>query len=165
MPHTAGRLDTAAYPLNLHDGSTLRCAADRRLARSPLCPRPDVRRPQRERLERIDLYQHHFPSRRVSIPRLMESMADAVDGGKIRAVGVSNYSAEQMRLAHKVLADRGIPLASNQVQYSLLHRRPEADGPAAPAKEVDAPGHQHQKREHHQRRPLARLGNRNGIAG
>ena len=55
-------------------------------------------------------------------------MADAVERGKVRAVGVSNYSADQMRLAHAVLADRGVPLASNQVEYSLLHRQPETDG-------------------------------------
>jgi len=76
----------------------------------------------------IDLFQHHFPSGRVSIPRLMNLMADAVETGKIKAVGVSNYTAEQMRLAHAELAKRGIPLASNQVQYSLLHRHPEVDG-------------------------------------
>ena len=78
--------------------------------------------------ETIDLYQHHFPSNRVDIPKLMDFMADAVEAGKIRAVGVSNYSAEQMRIAHAALARRGIPLASNQVQYSLLHRQPERDG-------------------------------------
>jgi aryl-alcohol dehydrogenase-like predicted oxidoreductase len=44
------------------------------------------------RLGRVDLYQHHFPSGRVSIPRLMDLMADAVEAGKIKAVGVSNYS-------------------------------------------------------------------------
>ncbi len=76
----------------------------------------------------IDLYQHHFPSNRVSIPKLMEYLADAVDAGKIKAVGVSNYSAEQMREAHAALAKRGIPLASNQVEYSLLHRQPETNG-------------------------------------
>lgn len=76
----------------------------------------------------IDLYQIHFPSRRLSIPRLMNLMADAVETGKVRAVGVSNYSAEEMCLAHAELAKRGIPLASNQVQYSLLHRNPEVDG-------------------------------------
>ena len=58
----------------------------------------------------------------------MSLMADAVEAGKIQAVGVSNYSAEQMRLAHTELARRGIPLASNQVEYSLLHRKPEVDG-------------------------------------
>lgn len=76
----------------------------------------------------IDLYQHHFPARSVSIPQLMDRMADAVEAGKIRAVGVSNYSAEQMRAAHEALARRGIPLASNQVEYSLLHRQPETNG-------------------------------------
>jgi aryl-alcohol dehydrogenase-like predicted oxidoreductase len=55
-------------------------------------------------------------------------MADAVAAGKVRAVGVSNYSAEQLRIAHAALAERGIPLASNQVEYSLLHRAPEVNG-------------------------------------
>jgi aryl-alcohol dehydrogenase-like predicted oxidoreductase len=76
----------------------------------------------------IDLFQHHFPSQRIPIPQLMNVMADAVQAGKVRAVGVSNYSAEQMRLAHTELARRGLPLASNQVEYSLLHRKPEVDG-------------------------------------
>lgn len=76
----------------------------------------------------VDLYMHHFPSRWVSISKLMDLMADAVEKRQVRAVGVSNYSAAQMRLAHRALADRGIPLASNQVEYSLLHRHPETDG-------------------------------------
>jgi aryl-alcohol dehydrogenase-like predicted oxidoreductase len=76
----------------------------------------------------VDLYQHHFPFSWVPIPRLMELMADAVEAGKVKAVGVSNYSAEQMRTAHAALAKRGIPLASNQVEYSLLHRQPEVNG-------------------------------------
>jgi len=82
------------------------------------------------RLQRtsIDLYQHHFPSNRIPIPRLMSLMADALHAGRIKAVGVSNYSAAQMRLAHAELAKRGVALASNQVEYSLLHRRPEVDG-------------------------------------
>ena len=77
---------------------------------------------------RVDLYQHHYPTRRVDIPRLMGLMADAVEAGTVQAVGVSNYSAEQLRSAASVLAGRGIALASNQVQYSLLHRRPETNG-------------------------------------
>lgn len=82
------------------------------------------------RLQRrsVDLYQHHYPSNRVSIPKLMELMADAVEAGKVKTVGVSNYSAEQMRIAHAALAQRSIPLASNQVEYSLLHRQPEVNG-------------------------------------
>jgi aryl-alcohol dehydrogenase-like predicted oxidoreductase len=78
--------------------------------------------------ECIDLYQHHYPNARISIPELMNRAADAVVTGKVKAIGVSNYSAEQMREAHAALAKRGIPLASNQVEYSLLHRKPEVDG-------------------------------------
>lgn len=91
---------------------------------------PDELEASLTRLQRstIDLYQHHFPTRRVSIPHLMQRLADAVDAGTVTAVGVSNYSAHQLRQAHAALADRGIPLASNQVEYSLLHRRPETDG-------------------------------------
>jgi aryl-alcohol dehydrogenase-like predicted oxidoreductase len=85
----------------------------------------------------VDLYQHHFPSRRVSIPHLMELMADAVEAGKVKAIGVSNYSAEQMRIAHAALARRGIPLASNQVQYSLLHRQPEVNGVLDACRELE----------------------------
>jgi aryl-alcohol dehydrogenase-like predicted oxidoreductase len=76
----------------------------------------------------IDLYQVHFPVRWMSIPALMDLMADAVEAGKVRAVGVSNYNAEQMRAAHAQLVRRGLVLASNQVQYSLLRRNPETDG-------------------------------------
>jgi aryl-alcohol dehydrogenase-like predicted oxidoreductase len=82
----------------------------------------------RLRRSTIDLYQHHFPSRRISIPSLMGFMADAVKAGKVRAIGVSNYSAAQLRVAHAALAERGIPLAANQVEYSLLHRQPEVNG-------------------------------------
>src|SRR5215212_7371779 len=85
----------------------------------------------------VDLYQHHFPSRRVDIPTLMGLMADAVEAGKIRAVGVSNYTAVQMRTANEALSRRGLSLASNQVQYSLLHRRPEVDGVLDACREFD----------------------------
>lgn len=84
----------------------------------------------------VDLYQIHWPSPWMSIPRLMHRLADAVDAGKVRAVGVSNYSEKQMRTAHAVLSERGVPLASNQVQYSLLHREPEADGVLAACREL-----------------------------
>jgi aryl-alcohol dehydrogenase-like predicted oxidoreductase len=83
---------------------------------------------QRLGRDHIDLYQHHFPNRRVSIPLLMDEMARAVEAGKILAVGVSNYSAAQIRQAHAALARHGIPLASVQNEYSLLNRTPEKDG-------------------------------------
>ena len=78
--------------------------------------------------ESIELYQHHYPMPNISIPKLMNQLANVVEAGKVKAVGVSNYSAEQLREAHAALAKRGIPLASNQVEYSLLNRKPEVDG-------------------------------------
>lgn len=92
----------------------------------------------RLRRTRIDLYQVHFPSRWMSIPTVMNLMADAVEAGKVRAVGVSNYSADQMRTAHAELARRGLALTSNQVQYSLLHRDPETDGVLDTCRELGA---------------------------
>ena len=67
----------------------------------------------------------------------MNALADQVEQGRIRAVGVSNYTAKQMRRAHAALAKRGIVLASNQVQYSLLHRAPEQNGVLATCRELD----------------------------
>lgn len=46
----------------------------------------------------------------------------------IRAAGISNFNPNQTRRAHATLASRGIPLASNQVSFSLLNRRPETTG-------------------------------------
>lgn len=78
---------------------------------------------------RVDLYQIHWADvAMASIESLMDAMADAVAAGKIAAVGVSNFSASEMRAAHAALARRGVPLATNQVHYSLLHRAPEIDG-------------------------------------
>lgn len=79
-------------------------------------------------MAQVDLYQIHFPYTILSIAGLMDALADAVAEGKVRAVGVSNYSASQMQRAHEALARRGVPLACNQVQYNLLWRQPEADG-------------------------------------
>ncbi|WP_309111134.1 aldo/keto reductase [Saccharothrix sp.] len=83
---------------------------------------------RRLRRESVDLYQVHYPVPWMSIPKVMDLMAEAVAAGKVRAVGVSNFSAKQMREAHAALARHGLPLASNQVQYSLLHRAPETNG-------------------------------------
>jgi len=76
----------------------------------------------------IDLYQIHWPFSFSSIESQMDAMAGQVESGRIRAVGVSNFSAAQMRRAHDALARRGIPLASNQVRYNLLARKVETRG-------------------------------------
>jgi aryl-alcohol dehydrogenase-like predicted oxidoreductase len=79
-------------------------------------------------VECIDLYQIHFPTTPHRVDALMDVLAEAIQAGKVRAVGVSNYSADLMRLAHSRLAQHGIALASNQVHYNLLHRYPETNG-------------------------------------
>jgi aryl-alcohol dehydrogenase-like predicted oxidoreductase len=58
----------------------------------------------------------------------MNALADEVKRGRIEAVGVSNYSAQQMQQAYELLAKRGVKLASNQVRYSLLTRQIETNG-------------------------------------
>jgi aryl-alcohol dehydrogenase-like predicted oxidoreductase len=76
----------------------------------------------------IDLHQVHQPFSLSSVEAEMEAMAGLVAAKKIRTVGVSNFSAAQMRRAHAALARHGIPLASNQVRYSLVDRRIETNG-------------------------------------
>ncbi len=90
---------------------------------------------QRLRVDHVDLYQIHWPYTFLSIDALMDAMADAVKAGMTRAVGVSNYNAAQLRRAHDRLAQHGIALASNQVHYSLLHRKPEQNGVLAACRE------------------------------
>ena len=92
-----------------------------------------------ERLGRdsLDLYYLHFPRSLRSVGTWMRAMARAVEAGKIRAVGISNCNAAQMRRAAGVLARYDIPLAANQVQYSLLHREPETDGLLDACREMD----------------------------
>lgn len=84
----------------------------------------------------IDLYQIHFPFTLLQTDALMDALALAVRAGKVRAVGVSNYGAEHMRRAHARLARHDIPLASNQVHYNLLRRKPEKNGVLAACREL-----------------------------
>jgi aryl-alcohol dehydrogenase-like predicted oxidoreductase len=84
----------------------------------------------------IDLYMVHAPISLSSIEAQMNAMADLVESGKIRSVGVSNFSADQMRRAHSALEKRGLPLAVNQVEYSLLVRNIESSGVLETAKEL-----------------------------
>lgn len=76
----------------------------------------------------IDLHQIHMPISFSSIPAQIKQMAALVKARKIRSVGVSNFSARQMKIAYDVLQAEGIPLVSNQVRISLLHRAVEQNG-------------------------------------
>ena len=76
----------------------------------------------------VDLYQVHFPRPDFLLETYAEALAELVQQGLARAVGVSNYSASQMQRTHIVLSQREVPLASNQVHYSLLQRDVERNG-------------------------------------
>jgi aryl-alcohol dehydrogenase-like predicted oxidoreductase len=82
----------------------------------------------RLRLDRVDLYQIHWPFPPIPVEVWANALADAVEAGLTRAVGVSNYNPAQMLRAHAALSKRGMPLASNQVEYHLLNRRVEHNG-------------------------------------
>jgi aryl-alcohol dehydrogenase-like predicted oxidoreductase len=84
----------------------------------------------------IDLYLVHNPMSISSIQTQMGAMADLVDQGKIRAVGVSNFNKNQMITAHEAISERGITLATNQVRWSLLDSRIESNGVLETAKEI-----------------------------
>ncbi|NEZ58162.1 aldo/keto reductase [Adonisia turfae] len=92
---------------------------------------------KRLQLPMVALYQVHWPfDFLMGQKTLMNALADEVKQGRIQSIGVSNYSASQMHQAHSYLAERGIPLAVNQVQYSLLHRKIESNGVLSAAKEL-----------------------------
>jgi aryl-alcohol dehydrogenase-like predicted oxidoreductase len=93
---------------------------------------------KRLKLPSIDLYQVHFPAPSfLSQEGLMNALADEVEQGRIKAVGVSNYNAAQLIEAHKLLARRGVPLAVNQMRYSLITREIETNGVLATARDLD----------------------------
>jgi len=87
-------------------------------------------------IDRIDLYQLHGPISLRSHGALAEALAEAHSEGLVAAVGVSNYSVREMRSIHAALAERGLALASNQIEYSPLRRRPETVGLLAACRQL-----------------------------
>jgi len=84
----------------------------------------------------ISNYMVHQPISFSSPEAEMDEMAKLVKAGKIRSVGVSNFNAERMRRSYRRLEEHGLPLAVNQVQYSLLDRSIERNGILETAKEL-----------------------------
>jgi aryl-alcohol dehydrogenase-like predicted oxidoreductase len=82
----------------------------------------------RLQLEQVDLYQVHTPTSLIPVETWARGLGRAVKEGLTRSVGVSNYSPEQTRNAHSALEWMGVPLAANQVEYSLLNRKIEKTG-------------------------------------
>lgn len=73
----------------------------------------------------IDLYQIHFPNSMVPIQETTKAMEKLVEDGKVRYLGVSNFSSDQMKKAEEALSNN--KLASNQVEYNLKARGIESD--------------------------------------
>jgi len=93
----------------------------------------NIKKTIQERLDKlspysIGLYQIPNPKSFSTPKAIMNAMADLVKDGKIRAVGVSNFNSDQMRVAQDTLQKRGLGLASNQVRYNLLNRKIEFNG-------------------------------------
>lgn len=77
----------------------------------------------------VTLYQVHWPFEFwLSQKQLLRAIAREVEQGRIKAVGISNYSAAKMKQAHNLLGECGVPLAVNQMNYSLLERSIEQNG-------------------------------------
>jgi aryl-alcohol dehydrogenase-like predicted oxidoreductase len=84
----------------------------------------------------IDLYQIHGPVSLRSHEAMAEALATAHGEGLIKAIGVSNYSVKETRAIAAALAKRGLRLASNQIEFSLLRTRPEKVGLLACCREL-----------------------------
>ena len=76
----------------------------------------------------VHLYQIHGPISFRPARAVAAALAAPYRAGLVKAVGVSNYSEGEMRAIHGELAAEGIPLATNQVEYSLLRTMPETSG-------------------------------------
>jgi len=84
----------------------------------------------------IALHQIHNPLGFSSVEKEMDAMVDLIEDGKIKYIGVSNFSAERMKRASEALGRRGHKLASNQVVYSILNRKIESNGTMEAAREL-----------------------------
>ena len=101
---------TKVWPNHLHRDALIR-ALEKSLSRL--------------QLSYVDLYQIHFPNHRVPIAETMAAMEEAKEMGKIRHVGVSNFSLKELQEANASL--RRSQIDSNQVPYSLVNRAIEGD--------------------------------------
>ncbi len=77
--------------------------------------------------DRIDLYQLHTPDPQVPIEETLGALDELVNAGKVREIGCSNFSADQLREAEEATREGAARFASVQNEYSLLHREPEGD--------------------------------------
>lgn len=90
---------------------------------------------ERMRLDYIDIYLVHGPIYPNSIAQAAKGLAECVEKGMTKAVGVANYSAKGMIQMTDELAKYGVPLLTNQCEYSVIRRHPEIHGLLAACKE------------------------------
>jgi aryl-alcohol dehydrogenase-like predicted oxidoreductase len=82
---------------------------------------------RRLRTDHVDLYQAHRYDHATPLEETMETFADVVHSGKAHYIGVSEWTAEQIRQGHALARELRIPFVSNQPQYSMLWRVIEAE--------------------------------------
>ncbi len=87
-------------------------------------------------IESLDLYQIHWPLPPIQVETWCNAMAESVQKGLIKTVGVSNYNSSQFLRAHKTLSKCDVLLVSNQVEYHLLNRTIEKNGMLSLCKEM-----------------------------
>ncbi|MFW6187237.1 MAG: aldo/keto reductase family protein [Actinomycetota bacterium] len=82
---------------------------------------------RRLRTDYVDLYQAHRFDAETPLEETMQAFADVVRAGKALYIGVSEWTAEQIRAGHALAEDLGVRLISSQPQYSMLWRVIEAE--------------------------------------
>lgn len=82
---------------------------------------------ERLRTDYVDLYQAHRYDHETPLEETMQAFADVVRQGKALYIGVSEWTADQLRAGHALARELGVQLISNQPQYSMLWRVIEAE--------------------------------------
>jgi aryl-alcohol dehydrogenase-like predicted oxidoreductase len=82
---------------------------------------------KRLRTDHVDLYQAHRYDHQTPLEETMEAFADVVHSGKAHYIGVSEWTADQIRAGHALARELKVPFVSNQPQYSMLWRVIEAE--------------------------------------
>ena len=92
---------------------------------------------ERMRLDYVDIYLVHGHIHPGSIAQVAKGLAECVESGMTKAVGVANYSTEDMIQMADELAKYNIPLGANQCEYSVIRRHPEIHGLLQACKDRD----------------------------
>jgi aryl-alcohol dehydrogenase-like predicted oxidoreductase len=82
---------------------------------------------ERLRSDRVDVYYYHRPDGVTPLAETLGAMHELVGAGKVRYLGVSNFSAQQLREANAIAEVNGSPLVALQNEYNLLRREAEQD--------------------------------------